>query len=599
MPMHCARRERTPGWSGSGWFGIGCLGPNRCGLVSISVLAALALSLVLLPAGGAAAWDWNAVSLSDTVVSFGAVTTGESHSLSLTITNNLAVPVQVLGAAFDEAIFSTDLAGLTPLEIPALGSQGFHVYFISEQNVDYTDFLRIEVDTGERPLVAEISAQAQYPDAYYASTQNKWAEELKDALTDLIDGHTALGYNLARDSMYASIDNVDGWVECVYTGRTAYFNTRAGATANGFNCEHTWPQSFSDEAEPMKSDIFHLYPTDETANNRRGNLDFGVVTTVTWTAGGSKLGTDAQGQQVFEPRNAHKGNVARTHFYYVVRYNGAYNEYVNATKMETHLRAWHVSDPADSAERARNQHIYTLQHNRNPFIDHPELVDRISSFFGTATRDLAPEIAVAPVAVDMDTVGFDSTACYYVAVANTGTDTLHVSSVTSTNPAFDVSVGSLVIAPEAYDYLEVTYEAGGTALADTAHLVLASDDADEGTLAIPLAIQVAAAAGVGTGDTGEPGLPGGVRLDQNRPNPFGRTTTLTFDLDRARSVDLAVYNINGQLVREVLRGQALPAGRHVVAFDAGGLTPGMYYYRLVAGDLVLARSMVLVSSPDR
>ena len=91
--------------------------------------AALAAVLALFLAGGAGAEDWSAVALSDTTVSFGAVTTGESHSLLLTIINNLAVPVQVTGAAFDEAVFSTDLAGLVPLEIPALGSEDFHVYF--------------------------------------------------------------------------------------------------------------------------------------------------------------------------------------------------------------------------------------------------------------------------------------------------------------------------------------------------------------------------------------------------------------------------------------------------------------------------------------
>jgi phosphodiesterase/alkaline phosphatase D-like protein len=104
---------------------------------------------------------------------------------------------------------------------------------------------------------------------------------------------------------------------------------------------------------------------------------------------------------------------------------------------------------------------------------------------------------------------------------------------------------------------------------------------------------------VGPGDTDRPGIPDVVRLDQNRPNPFGRATTLAFELDRARSVDLVVYNIRGQMLREILRGRALPAGRHAVTFDARGLTPGTYYYRLVAGDRVLARSMVLVACPER
>jgi endonuclease I len=570
-------------------------------LVVTAVLGAGVLGAAL----AAAEEDWYAVALSDTVLSFGAVTTGESHSLLVTITNDLDRAVEITGVAFEEGIFSTDLAGLVPFEIPAHTNHNFHVYFSSEQNINYADFLRIELDGGVHPLVARVTAQAQYPDAYYACTQNKWAEELKDSLTNLIDGHTALGYNLARDSMYASIDNVAGWVECVYTGRKAFFNTRAGATANGFNCEHTWPQSFFSEAEPMKSDIFHLYPTDEAANSMRGNLDFGVVANVSWSVGGSKLGTDAQGQLVFEPRGVHKGNVARSHFYYIIRYNGAYDGYQNATKMESHFRVWHLSDPVDSVEQARNQHIYTLQHNRNPFIDHPELVERISSFFGIAVRDLVPEIAVAPEAVSMDTVGLDSTAIYHLAVLNSGTDTLHVSSVTSSNPAFEVVPTSFALAPDSYGYISITYESGGVPLSDSTRVTIASDDADESSVEVLATIEVGACAGVAGGDIDGDGAGSrdvrSVYLCQNSPNPFFRRTTIAFDLAERSAVEMSIYNVKGELVSVLLAEDSLPAGTHSVAFVTdlvrpGVLPAGIYYCRLVAGDRVLTRPMVLLGS---
>ncbi len=553
------------------------------------------LVVLLCLGSGTLAQDWNAITLSDSVVTFGSVTTGETHSLPMTITNNLEIPVHISAAVFEEDVFSTDLMDtidLPGLDIPAQGSHNFHIYFSSEQNIDYTDFLRVDLDGGIRSLVAEVSAQAQYPDTYYSSTQNKWAEELKDALTDLIDGHTSLGYNTARDSMYGHIDNVDGWVECVYTGRKAFFNTRAGATANGFNCEHTWPQSFSGDAEPMRSDIFHLYPTDETANTKRANLDFGVVTSVTWTVGGSKLGTDSQGQQVFEPRDVHKGNVARTVFYYIIRYNGAYNGWQNPSKMETWLRVWHVSSPRDSAEQARNEHIYVLQHNRNPFIDHPELVDRISSFFGTATRQLAPEIAVAPEAISLGPIGFDSTVYYYAAIVNSGNDTLRVSSISSTNPAFDVSETSLALAPEAYECVRITYVAGDTEMTDSTRIVILSNDSDEGSIEIPVNVQVAGGAGV-DGVAGEP-IPREFCLYQNSPNPFRQRTTIAFDLARGQEVNLAIYNIEGRSVSQVLRNAWMPAGEHRVTFAADGLPSGVYYYRLTAGEKVRTKSMLLL-----
>ncbi|MFH1312897.1 MAG: endonuclease [Candidatus Eisenbacteria bacterium] len=538
-------------------------------------------------AGAVVADDWNAVSLSDSVLSFGAVTAGETCTLSVTLTNNLTVPVEITGVDFEEGVFSTDL---TMMPIPALGGHEFDVYFESEQNVDYADVLRITLDQGLRALVVAVSAEVHYSEPYYSSTRNKWAEELKDSLTDIIDGHTSLGYTLARDQMYGNIDNDSGWVECVYTGRTAFFNTRAGATANNFNCEHTWPQSFSAEAEPMRSDIFHLYPTDITANSMRGSYDFGIVTSPTWGQGGSKLGTDSEGQTVFEPRDVHKGNVARTHFYYIIRYNGAYNGYVDATKMEAHMRAWHIADPVDADEEARNEDIYALQNNRNPFIDHPALMDRISSFFGTATYEVAPEIAVAPAGVDLGTIGYDTTAYYHIAIINSGNDTLHVSSITSTDPDFGVGTSSLVLAPDSYGYVWVSYASAEADVSDSTSVIIASDDGDENSIEVPVIVEVLDAAGLD-----HPGVvPAAFGLAQNFPNPFVSQTVISFEIDASAAVDLSIHNVRGQLIDRPLAGKSLTSGSHRVVFAGRDLAPGIYYYRLTAGDRVQTKRMVLL-----
>jgi deoxyribonuclease-1 len=531
---------------------------------------------------------WNAVSLSDTVITFGAVSTADTHSVLITITNNLTVPVQVQNAGFEGNEFFTDLG--TP-EIPALSCRDFNVYFSSRQNIDHADFLRIEVSGGMRPLLAEVTAEAHYSGTYYSSTRNKWGEELKDALTDIIDDHNSLGYTLARDHMYGHIDNVDGWVECVYTGRTAYFNTRQGATENGFNCEHTWPQSFSDEAEPMKSDLFHLYPTDATANNYRANLDFGVVTSVTWSSGGSKLGTDSEGQTVFEPRDAHKGNVARTHFYYIIRYDGNYNYYTDPAKMEAHFRDWHVADPVDSAEELRNEEIYALQFNRNPFIDHPELVDRISSFFGTAVHTLEPNIAMSPGEVYMGTVAFDTTAHYYVAFMNCGDDTLNISSITSCNPDFTPDVSSLCLAPGCYEYVGVCYSSPNFETTDSTSIIALSDDCDESSIEIPVTVTVSDLSGVAPGHS----VPGGLTLYQNSPNPFAGRTSIAFELGRAGKVDLCVYDTLGRLVERILDNVELAPGPHRVEFSPNGIQSGVYFCRLQTGGAVVTMRMVVLN----
>jgi endonuclease I len=550
----------------------------------LNLLAALVVLPVL--AGSVLGQDdWNAISLSDSVVDLGVQTTGITDSVTITLTNNLVVPVTVIQAAFEEDVFWADI-GSGP--IPGRTRRDVTIYFSAAHNLSYTDFLCIEMDHGIRPLVVEVSAEAYYPDSYYACTRNKWAEELKESLTALIDDHNSVGYTTARDSMYGHIDNVDGWVECVYTGRTAFFNTRAGAAANNFNCEHTWPQSFSGEAEPMRSDIFHLYPSDVTANSMRANLDFGIVTSVTWSVGGSKLGTDSEGQTVFEPRDVHKGNVARSHFYYIIRYDGNYNLYQDPAKMEAHFRIWHLSDPVDVAEQQRNQDIYNLQSNRNPFIDHPELVDRISSFFGTASHEDAPEIAVAPASVDMGTVCFNTTAHYYIAVVNSGSDTLHVSSIASTDVDFAVDRPGLTLAPETHEYVRITYVSGEVEVTDSTDILISSDDGDEGLSTIPVTIEVSDAAGIDVADSESWDF----RLYQNRPNPFSVQTTISFELCDRADVDLAVYNIQGQCVMQLLEGNRLPPGLHRVGFSSRSLAPGVYFCRLTAGRLTATRRMV-------
>jgi endonuclease I len=551
-----------------------------CSLGVFFIISALACA-------ASAQCDWDAITPSDSVITFGTVYTGDTDSILVTLTNDLMVDVEVLEAGFEEDVFQADLTGRV---IPALGNLDFCIYFMTEQNIDYTDFLRIELDHGVRPLVIEVSAEAHFPGTYYSSTRNLWGEDLKDALTAIIDGHNSLGYNTARDYMYGSIDNVDGWVTCVYTGRTAFFDTRAGATANGFNCEHTWPQSFFNELEPMKSDLFHLYPTDDFANNKRADYDFGVVVTPTWMNGGSKLGSDCEGQTVFEPRDVHKGNVARTHFYFVIRYNGSYNDYQDASKMEAHFRNWHISDPVDSAEQARNEAIYALQYNRNPFIDHPALVDRISSFFGTAVHELSPEVAVVPGAADMGVIDFDTTAYTYVAIINTGTDTLDVTSITSTDPDFAVSVASLVLAPETYGYVRVAYTSCGVETTDSTEILIACNDDDEAAVGVPVTVEVGDVSGVEDGAV----LADGDILRQNHPNPFNHRTAIGFSLGHPGRVDLAVYGVDGRLVKRLITNEALPRGEHLVEFQAGNLPSGLYYYRLVTGRGVLSRPMLIL-----
>lgn len=146
------------------------------------------------------------------------------------------------------------------------------------------------------------------------------------------------------------------------------------------NVEHTWPQSRftgSYPKETQKSDLHHLFPTDSQLNGIRSNYPLGEVQSETGgplKCGKSKFGSGARGQ-TFEPPDEHKGHAARALFYFAIRYDMTIDPVQEAT-----LRSWHQEHPVDAEELLRNDEIFKVQGNRNPFIDHPELVSSIKDF---------------------------------------------------------------------------------------------------------------------------------------------------------------------------------------------------------------------------
>jgi hypothetical protein len=82
-------------------------------------------------------------------------------------------------------------------------------------------------------------------------------------------------------------------------------------------------------------------------------------------------------------------------------------------------------------------------------------------------------------------------------------------------------------------------------------------------------------------------------LSQNYPNPFNPTTNITFNLSNSHHTTLKVYNILGKEV-ETLINEKLESGNHYVTWNAKIFPSGMYYYRLISGDFVETKKMVLM-----
>ncbi|MFN2400625.1 MAG: endonuclease I family protein [Gemmatimonadaceae bacterium] len=238
------------------------------------------------------------------------------------------------------------------------------------------------------------------PPGYYDSTTGLTGTLLLQALNDIIDDQRFLGYNTARDSLYAVVDDPDSddIIVDLYTGRAAMVSTRQTAFIANFNTEHTWPRSRgADTVVFAGTDLHALFTSDETANSVRLNYPFGVVTgSVSWTsppitgsAERSRLGTGAAGFTVFEPRDSKKGDVARAILYFHARYYFDRPPGFSLTNFnieESALVQWSQQDPPDDFERARNNVVYRVQGNRNPFVDRPQFVQAVGDFPNSASH---------------------------------------------------------------------------------------------------------------------------------------------------------------------------------------------------------------------
>lgn len=377
------------------------------------------------------------LTLSNTSLNFGVVTEIAPDSLPLTIRNESARPVLVSDIRFYNTYgapaFSTRYEYFS---IAAADSVTIWIVFAPRHNIFHNSEMVIFNDGLRGHLSVDLKGQGRFSKSYYAGTENKEQQILKDSLRAIISAnYLSLGYSVGRDSMFMIYDNkfINGQgasqntIECVYTGREAIgYADRTDCQNNySFNTEHTFPQSFFNSMEPMRSDLFHLFPTDNLANNQRGDNPFGIVNNPTWTSGGSKATN-----MLFEPRDAVKGKMARALLYFVLRWQD-YSNFVNP--QETLLRGWHTSRLPDAVEKKRNDDIFRIQQNRNPFIDYPQFIERISSICNTASAPIVNAIDITEDTIIYGQVTTNTDHLFNLAVVNTGNTAVSISNLSLSN----------------------------------------------------------------------------------------------------------------------------------------------------------------------
>lgn len=229
---------------------------------------------------------------------------------------------------------------------------------------------------------------------YYTSIDGvKGGATLKNALYNLVKNHKKITYNSGTwDAFYSTDrDPVTNRVYDMYSSEVRYFGNK-GDKISGMNIEHSVAKSWwGGTNNNAYCDLHHLNPSDQTANSRKSNYPLAELESVTWDNGVTFVGKatiNGSSINAYEPCDEYKGDFARTFMYMFTCYQDLTYEYtwmnyensayptLKPWAVELLLR-WSKQDPVSEKEIARNNAVYAVQGNRNPYIDYPQLAEYV------------------------------------------------------------------------------------------------------------------------------------------------------------------------------------------------------------------------------
>lgn len=246
-----------------------------------------------------------------------------------------------------------------------------------------------------------LTAMAEAPAGYYSTLNGKKGAELKTAAGNIVRNFRLSGsYSTVYTNLRVTFQQTD-----LYPNSQRWYDMYSdiplyAPSFSGLNREHSFPKSWWGGLTDVNAyvDLNHLYPSEARANQKKSNYPLGEVDkskSTEFDNGISVVGYPVSGQGgnakfVFEPDDEFKGDFARTYFYMATVYQnytwakqycymlvptGTYPT-LNDWAVKLLLR-WAKEDPVSQKEILRNDAVYKVQNNRNPFIDLPDLADYI------------------------------------------------------------------------------------------------------------------------------------------------------------------------------------------------------------------------------
>ena len=434
---------------------------------------------------------------------------------------------------------------------------------------------------------------------YYDAAYKLYGTALRAALHNIIKGHTEVSYASLWTYFQTTDKKPNGKVWDMYSdipgGIPPYeftFVTKQcgnySVEGDCYNREHSWPKSWFNDLTPSYSDMFHLFPTDGKVNGQRGNYPYGNVSNPTWTSlNGSKLGSNTftgYSGTAFEPIDAYKGDFARGSMYMSVRYyledsgwssSGGTNKSDLLPWYANLFYSWNMLDTVSTKEIDRNNAVYTIQKNRNPFIDHPEYAAEIWKTTMSPSVVSVAEMNSSSILIDFSRY-LDSTVA-----------------VTQQNFIFDHSIAN----PSSIewgvngDVSKILIKVPALATGTTYSIQLKNLKSIN-NVAMNDTVITFKTSGV-SGINNEQEMPEGFVLHQNYPNPFNPSTVISWHLAVGSHAALKVFDVLGNEVAELVNNW-LEAGTYKVTFNASSLSSGIYFYKLRAGDNSLMKKLILI-----